>query len=116
MKQPQPTKNTIHVFRHLCNLIPGHLVSKLSRELGLENRARSFSIWSHVVCMIYGQLTHALSLNDLCDSLRLHAGKLLSVRGTTPPSRNNLSHANKHRDATLAQKLFWAMMDHLGQL
>jgi hypothetical protein len=34
----------------------------------------------------------------------------------TPPSRNNLSHANKERDAALAEKIFWAVLAHLQAL
>jgi hypothetical protein len=51
------------------------------------------------VSMLFAQLTHAIGLNDVCDALRLHSGLLSALRGATPPSRNNLSHANKHRDA-----------------
>jgi hypothetical protein len=68
--------------------------------------ARSFSAWSHVVSMLFAQLTHAIGLNDVCDALQLHSGLLSALRGATPPSRNNLSHANKHRDAALAERLF----------
>jgi hypothetical protein len=32
--------------------------------------ARSFSAWSHVVSMLFAQLTHAIGLNDVCDALR----------------------------------------------
>jgi hypothetical protein len=38
------------------------------------------------------------------------------VRGATPPSRNNLSHANKVRDAALAEKLFWSELEYLQSL
>jgi IS4 transposase len=41
---------------------------------------------------------------------------LSAIRGATPPSRNNLSHANKVRDPLMAEKLFWAMYAHLGEL
>jgi Transposase DDE domain len=68
------------------------------------------------VSMLFAQLTHAIGLNDVCDALRMHSGPLSALRGATPPSRNNLSHANKHRDAALAERLFWAMLDHLQKL
>ncbi|MBD3421621.1 MAG: IS4 family transposase, partial [Chitinivibrionales bacterium] len=45
--------------------------------------------------MVFAQLSHALSLNDVCDTLRLHQGALATVREATPPSRNGLSHANR---------------------
>ena len=38
------------------------------------------------------------------------------MRGAVPPSRNNLSYANRERDAGLAEKLFWSVMKHLGDL
>jgi hypothetical protein len=52
----------------------------------------------------------------VCDALRLHAGPLSSLREATPPTRNNLSHANKVRPAEMAEKLFWAVLAHLGRL
>jgi hypothetical protein len=33
-----------------------------------------------VLSLIYAQLTHALSLNDVCDALRLHSGPLSARR------------------------------------
>jgi hypothetical protein len=92
------------------------LVPKVSRATGVDEKARSYSAWSHVVAMLYAQLTHALGLNDVCDALRLHAGPLWAIRGATPPSRNGLSHANKVRSAGMAEQLFWKMFEHLGSL
>ena len=83
------------------------------RELEAEALCRTFSAWSHTVSLLFAQLTGALGLNDVCDSLRLHRGPLSAVRGATPPSRNNLSHANKRRPAALAEKLFWSVLEHL---
>jgi Domain of unknown function (DUF4372) len=104
------------VLRQICNLIPPHLVPKLARETGVDAKARTFLPWSHLVSLIYAQLTHAIGLNDVCDALRLHSGMLVTLRGATPPSRNNLSHANKERDASMAEKLFWAVLGHLQTL
>jgi len=69
-----------------------------------------------MVCMLFAQLTHAIGLNDVCDALRLHSGPLSALRGASAPSRNNLSHANKHRDAALAERLFWSVLEHLQKL
>ena len=65
--------------------------------------------------MLFAQLTHAIGLNDVCDSLRLHSGWLWAIRGATPPSRNNLSHANKVRPVAMAEGLFWEVLEHLRQ-
>jgi hypothetical protein len=115
-RNTKPTGSKLSVLRQLCNLIPPHLVCKLARETGVDSMARTFSAWSHVVSMLFAQLTHAIGLNDVCDALRLHSGPLSALRGATAPSRNNLSHANKRRDAALAERLFWAMLEHLQKL
>ena len=92
------------------------MVPKLARETGVDQKARTFSPWSHVVSLLFAQLTHAIGLNDVCDALRLHSGPLSALRGATPPSRNNLSHANQHRDASMAEQLFWRVLEHLQSL
>ena len=108
-----PTRSKLTVLLQVCNLIPTHLVTRLARETGVADMARTFSAWSHVVALLFAQMTHAISLNDVCDSLRLFCVKLVTIRGATPPSRNNLSHANKQRPAGLAEQLFWQTLDHL---
>jgi hypothetical protein len=111
--QPIPTASKYSLLRQLCNLIPPHLVPKLARATGVADHERTFSSWSQTVALLYAHLTHAIGLNDVCDALRMHRGPLAALRAATPPSRNNLSYANKHRDAALAEQLFWAMLTHL---
>lgn len=111
-----PAVSKLNLLRQIGNLIPEFLVSKLARETGAQAKARTFKPWSHVLALMYAQLTHSIGLNDVCDALSLHSGPLSSIRGATPPNRNTLSHANKVRPAEMAEKLFWAVLDHLGQL
>jgi hypothetical protein len=112
----KPTAGKFSILRQLCNLIPTHLVPKLARDTGVEDHARTFSPWSHVVRLLYAQLTHALGLNDVCDALHLHSGPLSALRGATPPCKNTFSYANRTRDPKMAEQLFWAVLDHLQTL
>jgi hypothetical protein len=112
----RPTSSKFTVLKQICNYIPGHLVSKLARQTGADKKAREFSNWSHVVSLLQAQLSHSIGLNDVCDTLQLNAGSLQAIRGAVPPSRNGLSHANKVRPAEMAEKLFWGVLDHLGEL
>lgn len=111
-----PAPSRLNLLRQICNFIPEFLVSKLARETGAEDKSRTFTPWSHVVALLFAQLTHSIGLNDVCDALRLNSGPLSSLRGATPPARNTLSNANKVRSCELAEKLFWAVFDHLGKL
>ena len=112
----KPTRSRFTLLRQLCNLIPNHLVPTLARQHDAQAKSRTFKPWSHVVSLIYAQLTHALGLNDVCAALRLNAGPLSTIRGATPPSKNALSHANRERDAQMAEALFWTMLEHLQTL
>ena len=108
-----PSKHKMTVLAQICKLIPGNLVAKLAREYGVTEQCRSFSPWSHVTALMYSQLSHAISLNDVCDALKNHAGALFSVREAMPSSRNGLSYANRTRNADMAEALFWAVLANL---
>lgn len=112
-KKAKPARGNLCVLAQLCKLIPGHLVPKLARKYGVDKRARSFRPFSHVVSLLYAQLTHAIGLNDVCDGLRHHGGKLASIRGAVAPARNTLSHANRCRDSDMMEELFWETLAHL---
>ena len=75
-----------------------------------------FTPWSHVVALIYQQLTKTESLNGVCDAARLHASQWQELRGAVPPRRNTFSNANQHRDPTMMETLYWKMLDYLGGL
>lgn len=111
-----PAASKLNLLRQIGNLIPEFLVPKLARQTGAQDKARTFKPWSHVLALMYAQLTHSIGLNDVCDALTLHSGPLSSIRGATPPNRNTLSHANKVRPAQMAEQLFWAVFEHLGRL
>jgi len=101
------------VLQQICKIIPAHLIPKLSREYGVEEKVRSFSAWSHVVSMMLSQLSHSISLNDVVDSCRNHHGALSETRRATPPSRNGLSYANRNRNPEMIEALFWEMLSHM---
>lgn len=107
----KPTRYKFTILKQIMEIIPAYLVPKLSREYGVDKKSRSFKPWSHVVSLIFTQLSHALSLNDVCDTLRNHSGALSTLRGATPPSRNGLSHANRIRNADMAESLFWQVLE-----
>ena len=111
-----PAGHSYTILKQLCQLIPGHLVASLAKEHGVDAQSRTFTPWSHVVSLLFAQVTHAIGLNDVCDALRMNAGALSTVRGATAPSRNNLSHANRVRDCGMAEALYWKVMEHLMNL
>jgi len=109
----KPARSNYTILKQICEYIPGHLVAGLAKKHGVDKRSRTFTPWSHVVAMVYAHVAHALSLNDVCDALRNQKDTLRTIRGAVPPSRNGLAYANKHRDAGMAEELFWCVLDYL---
>jgi hypothetical protein len=81
----KPAKHQFTILKQICEHIPAYLVPKLARKHGVAGNARSFSPWSHIVALLHTQLSHALSLNDVCDTLRNHEAQLGTLRNATSP-------------------------------
>jgi hypothetical protein len=109
----KPAKHKFTLLKQVIEIIPPYLVGKTARQFGVDKKVRSYSAWSHVVAMIFAHLSHALSLNDICDTLQHHSGALSTLRNAQPPSRNGLSHANKVRSSEMSKELFYQTLGHL---
>lgn len=109
-KKTKPAKRSDYtVLNQICNLIPPLLVPNLARQYGVDAKSRTFSPWSHVVSLMFAHLSHAFGLNDVCDAMGEHGGKVWRIREATPPRRNTFSHANAVRDSAMAEALYWKM-------
>ena len=111
-----PTGYACSVLRQICNFIPTHLVPKLAREYGVEEKARTFTPWSHAISLMFAHLARAMGLNEVCDSLHLNRGMFSTIRGAAVPNRNTLSHANRERNPAMAEALYWSVMKALMQV
>ena len=112
----RPAGHQFTTLKQICDLIPRNLVPRLATEYGVDKRSRTFTPWSHVISMVFAQLAHSLSLNDICDTLGHHCGVLTTIRRATPPSRNGLSYANRNRNADMAEALFWETLRSLQRV
>ena len=108
---PRPAKTAYTTLRQIVQWIPEGLVDRLAREAGTD--IRKFTSFSHVLALLYGHLSGASSLNEICDALRLHEPEVTRIRGVGAPKRSTFSHANRTRDPDIAEKLYWAVFGHL---
>jgi hypothetical protein len=82
----KPTRHKFTLLKQVIEKIPGCLVSKSANEHGVKKKSRGILLWSHVVSLVYAQFSHALSLSDVCESLRNHSSALAARRGVSAPS------------------------------
>ena len=111
-----PSKHSLSILAQIFKLIPRNLIPKLANKYGVSSKCRHFTASSHVLALIYAQMSHSISLNDVCDCLGNHRGILSSLREAVAPSRNALSHANRVRNADMSEGLFWSVLDELRQI
>ncbi len=78
----RPQRHHLNVFGQLLKLIPRGIVGATAAEFGLDAKARTYSVWSHLGAMVFVQLAHALCLNDVCDWLRLKRQAIKGFGGT----------------------------------
>ena len=84
------------------------IIEKQKKKYKIQTR--QFTETSHVVMTIYAQLSHALSLNDICDCLAFHKGAPCPNRELyTPSGSNGLAYA-----AALAEELFRTVFDEIN--
>ncbi len=108
---PRPAKTAYTTLSQIVQWIPEGLVDRLAREAGTD--IRKFTAFSHVLALLYGHLSGASSLNEICDAFRLHEPDVTRIRNAGAPKRNTFSNANRTRNPDIAEKLYWTVFGHL---
>jgi len=69
--QKLPTASKFSIVRQLCNYIPNQLVPKLARETGVDEQARTYEEWSHIVTLCYARRLDPLLFGPFAFRLQL---------------------------------------------
>ena len=67
----KPSKHKMTVLSQIFKLIPRNLIPKLANDFGIDRQSRVFSPTSHVLALVFGQLTHALKFQALSRLFRV---------------------------------------------
>ena len=95
------------VFAQLLDFLPFKHFEYLVEKFSANHAERSFSAWSHFLCLTYAQLTRRSGLRDLVACLNSQRAKLYHVGIRSRVSRATLADANERRD--------WRLFEALGQ-
>jgi hypothetical protein len=98
--------------------ILGQITQMISRydfeKAVLDGKGRHFTVsfgyWSHLVAMLFGQLSEQLSLRDLVLNLSRQAHRFYHL-GLTKICRSTFSDANNHRPSAIYERLFYILLD-----
>jgi hypothetical protein len=59
MHKTTPTRANVVVLKQMLNLIPRGMINRHALETGVEAKAHTFSVVSHLSAMLFAQLSHA---------------------------------------------------------
>ena len=60
MNKQTPTRANVVVLKQILKLIPRGMINRHAIATGVEAKARTFSVLSHLSAMLFAQLTHAM--------------------------------------------------------
>ena len=102
------------VMHSVTQHVPWDDFDRLVAELGGDADERGFNSKSHLMAMLFAQLSKAGALRDVEAGMASHADRLYHL-GVTPAVRSTLADANRNRDSRLFSGLFALMIGRLSR-
>jgi IS4 transposase len=97
------------VFHDVLKLVPWSEVDRLVEVHDADSAARELMTKEHLIALLYGQLSGAVSLRELVEGLGSQADRLYHL-GARPVGRSTLADANKTRPSAVFSGLLSALM------
>jgi hypothetical protein len=97
------------VFHSVLKHLPWHKLEQSVEKHGADKLSRTLTTKRHLLGLLYGQLSGAISLREIVTGMASHATRLYHV-GTEPVKRSTLSDANRDRPAQVFGDLATAML------
>lgn len=105
-----------YIFNQIVSFIPKDVFDRLVVKHKANNYVKDYTCWSHLLVMMWAQLTGRRSLRDIESSLRAHSDKTYRMGIGRCISRNNIANANARRDVSVYRELAQVMMGRTGYL
>ncbi|MFI5188625.1 MAG: IS4 family transposase [Chitinophagales bacterium] len=87
-----------YVFSQVTSLLDPNDFTKCIKKYNGNYKVKHFTCWHQLMCLMFGQLSHRESLSDLITCLSTQQNQWYHLGMGTGLSKNNLAHANEHRD------------------
>mgnify|MGYP001053084501 FL=1 len=99
----------ISFFAQLLKYLPHDWILQEDKRISLKSNARKFSLWDHIVSLLFCHLAGCDSLREIEDGLVSAVGKLQHLSAKAM-GRTTLAYANEHRGYESAQKLYFRLL------
>ncbi len=99
-----------YVFASLASFLDRNHFNYIVRKYNGDRYIKSFTCWSQLLTMMFGQLCNRDGLRDLVVALEAHHGKLYHLGMGKSVTRSNLSKANENRDYHIFEEFAFYMI------
>lgn len=107
------SQSNISLFAQAMSLIDRTLFKKIVTEHKSDKHHKGINSWTHLVTMVFMQLSGASSVRDISNGLRSATGNLSHLGVTTAPSKSSISYINKNRTFEVFKDMYFSLLDQL---
>ena len=94
------------LYSQVINLLDKAKILHISREQGGEHYTKRFSVWIHLIVMLYAVIKRFDSLREITTSLLADTNKLAHIGITFKIGRSTLADANKRRSESTFEAIY----------
>lgn len=106
-------RTKVTLLSQLLQIADRNIVNSLISKYKANKHSKGIGSWTHLVSMIFLQLSGFCSLRDVTNGLRSATGDLRHLGINRPPSRSSLSYLNQHRDSDLFKDIYFSLLEKL---
>lgn len=99
------------IMNQLLTHIPRHQFETLVRRGEGDRYVKTFSTWNQFTTLLFAQASGKDSLRDIQNSMAAQASKLYHLGMTGPVAKSTFADANKNRDASIFEGLFYRLLE-----
>ena len=94
------------LYYQVIKLLCKSKILQISEDLGGERYTKRFSVWIHLIVMLYAVIKRFDSLREITTSLLADTHKLAHIRITFKIDRSTLADANRHRPQAIFEVVY----------
>jgi hypothetical protein len=103
----------ISVFSQILALIDRDICNKVIKKYKTDKHSKGINTWTHMVSMIFMQLSSSCSVRDISNGLMSATGNLSHLGIVKAPSKSSMSYINKHRSYEVFRDIYFHLLESL---
>lgn len=103
----------VSLFSQILSLIDRNICSKIITRYQSDKYNKGVNTWTHMVTMIFMQLSGSSSNRDISNGLMSATGNLSHLGIQNAPRKSTISYINKHRSFEVFRDIYFELLEAL---